>query len=86
MAYFSNGTEGEALDEQCWECLHSEDDLTLCPIMAIQMEFNYKQCDEKNKDLRAAMNMLVDDKGSCLMKPLIDKIKNLKKLKQEGGE
>ena len=45
MAYFSNGTEGEKLDAQCSECLHGSDDLTiLCPIAAVQMDFNYVQC------------------------------------------
>ena len=72
MAYFSNGTEGEILDEQCFECLHSIDDFTIyCPIAAVQAEFNYRQC--KNPELKAAMNFLIDEKGNCQMKPIIER-------------
>lgn len=74
MVYFSNGSEGDALDDQCIECLHNEDILGLCPIVEIQMEYNYKQCDKNNKDLRAAMNRLVDENAHCRMKPLINHI------------
>ena len=78
MAYFSNGTEGENLDAQCSECLHGSDDLTiLCPIAAVQMDFNYVQCRDGNEALMEAMNLLVDEKGNCKMKPLIDQLKEV---------
>jgi len=68
MAYFSNGTEGEVLDEQCGECRLPDD--APCPILFVQGMFNYKQIGRKQ--LKKAMNILVDKKGNCQMKPLID--------------
>ena len=76
MAYFSNGTEGEILDEQCSKCFYESDDFTiLCPISGVQTHYNYSQCG--NKDLEDAINWLVDEKGNCKMKPLIDQLKEV---------
>ena len=72
MAYFSNGTEGMILDDQCSECLHADPDAG-CPISLLQMNFNYEQNKAGNKKLREAMNYLINDDGVCQMKPLIDK-------------
>ena len=70
MAYFSNGSEGMILDEQCIECIHEDPDAG-CPIALAQMLFNYDQVN--NADLRKCLNMLVDDnRGECQMKPLIE--------------
>jgi hypothetical protein len=69
MAYFANGTEGMIFDKQCAECPLWD---KACPIYLVQLEYNYSQCNEKNGDLRAAMNLLVDKKGICQMKPLIE--------------
>ena len=68
MAYFSNGTEGEVLDEQCSECRLPG----ACPVLWVQTEYNYTQLNKKNKDLRKAMNCLIDKKGNCQMKIQID--------------
>lgn len=73
MAYFSNGTEGLFLEEQCESCLHGMKDDLMCPVMHVQLEYNYKQIDDHNKYLRAAMNLLVDEQGNCLMKAAMEK-------------
>lgn len=75
MAYFSNGAEGEVLEDQCIGCLHGEDLTIFCPISAVQTNFNYRQADKGQGALRQALNMLIDQDGICQMKPLIDKIK-----------
>lgn len=72
MAYFSNGTEGMVLDEQCSRCPVGEDS---CPIYGVQMLYNYDQLKKGNEDLKAAMAMLIDDRGRCQM---------LKVLKEAG--
>ena len=73
MAYFANGSEGEYFDNQCTEYLHGDPDFC-CPIAAMQMLFNYDQC--RNKKLEEAMNVLVNEKGDCQMKPIIDELRN----------
>ena len=70
MVYFPNGSAGEVLDIQCGDCQLGE---KACPIYFVQQEFNYKQIGRKQ--LKKAMNYLVDKKGVCLMKPFIDDIK-----------
>lgn len=70
MAYFSNGTEGMVLDEQCSECLHADPDVG-CPIFLVQQNFNYDQVG--NQKLTEAMSCLISDGGLCRMKPLIEK-------------
>ena len=72
MAYFPNGTSGEVLDEQCTECYIPDD--APCPVLNIQGQYNYKQLNKGNKDLENAMNLLIDEKGNCLMKIQIDAI------------
>lgn len=66
MVYFSNGSEGMILDEQCAECPYGEDP---CPVYAVQCNSNYDQCD--NKKLEEAMNILINEKGICQMRELI---------------
>lgn len=72
MAYFPNGSAGEIFDNQCAGCLHNDPEVG-CPIAFIQTHYNYDQLNEGNKQLREAINFLVDEKGQCEMKPLIDK-------------
>ena len=60
MAYFSNGSEGMVLDEQCCDCIDNAKG-RWCPIRSLQVYYNYKQND--NKDLTDAMNMLINEKG-----------------------
>jgi len=69
MAYFPNGTSGEVLDKQCGECILPDD--APCPILWVQMTYNYSQLDDGNELLKEAMNCLVDEEGACKMKPLL---------------
>ena len=39
MAYFSNGCEGQVLDEMCCRCAHYEG----CNVFFLQMDWNYGQ-------------------------------------------
>jgi hypothetical protein len=66
MAYFSNGSEGQILDEQCAHCPYGEDP---CPVYLVQSNFNYDQCDVPK--LKDAMNVLINEEGICQMRELI---------------
>ena len=71
MAYFSNGSEGEILHNQCAECPIPDD--AACPILWVQLNYNYQQLDKDGKETLTSevMNCLVDRKGICKMKPLV---------------
>lgn len=44
MGYFSNGTEGEAYEEQyCAKCANANTDNGFCPIMNLHSSWNYEQ-------------------------------------------
>lgn len=60
MAYFANSSD-DRLERQCDKCVIGQD--SRCPILLIYMLYNYTQIG--NDDLRAAMNLLVDDDGVC---------------------
>lgn len=66
MAYFSNGTEGAILDEQCCECLEAMKDELLCPVHNVSVFFNYDQTN--NNELRRCLSALVADDGTCRMR------------------
>lgn len=66
MAYFPNGTSGEMLDDQCDECPLGK---AACPIFLVQMLHNYDQC--SNEKLKDAMNLLINEKGICQMRPML---------------
>lgn len=66
MAYFSNGSEGQAFYDECTSC---PIEMNECPIHGLQMLMNYDQIGSGL--LRSALNELVNDKGECHMKPLI---------------
>ena len=68
MAYFANSTEGEILNRQCGECRIPDD--APCPVLMAQQIYNYVQVD--NENLKLCLRELVDIKGNCKMKPLID--------------
>lgn len=68
MAYFANGTDGDRLTEQCEKCLHGMNKEMMCPVVSVQLTYNYAQLDAGKEDLRAAMNMLIDEQGVCRMK------------------
>lgn len=69
MAYFSNGSEGAILDNQCAECPLGEKP---CPIALAQQLFNYKQIDKNGERNVAAevLDSLINEEGICQMKPL----------------
>ena len=71
MAYFSNGSEGSVLEDQCSECVAKLEG-QYCPIHSVQVLFNYKQND--NPNLTEAMNVLIDENGVCQMKRHVDRI------------
>lgn len=86
MVYFSNSSEGDALEMECDECIHADPDAG-CPIYMIQMHFNYDQHD--NEKLKQAMNMLISHKkkgGLCNMKPLIDKYYKKREIPKQQHE
>jgi hypothetical protein len=65
MAYFSNGTEGMAFDEECSTCKYFE---LACPIALMQVTYNY---DAVNNDIATKiLNGLVKNDGTCKMKEL----------------
>lgn len=72
MAYFPNGSAAEYLDNQCCQCILPED--AACPILLVQLSFNYEQLDSEGKPNKVAevMNALINEKGDCQMKPLLD--------------
>lgn len=70
MAYFSNSTDGDVLDAQCADCPLGNKP---CPVLNVQLTFNYKQCDKGQEQLRAAMNLLIDEKGICQLRPMLVK-------------
>ena len=72
MAYFPNGTAGDILDQQCAKCLHHNPDIG-CPISFVQTHYNYDQCDDGLEKMQELLNILVNEKGICQMKPLIEK-------------
>ena len=74
MAYYSNSSEGDLFDEQCSECIHADPEV-MCPIALVQMEYNYDQLKEGQEKLKAVMEILVDQKKGCQMKPFIDKFR-----------
>jgi len=62
MAYFANGTEGAAFDDQCSRCKYG---LDYCPIAFAQSMWNYDACN--NKTARKILDSLVKDNGTCTM-------------------
>lgn len=79
MAYFPNATAADVLDAQCADCplghgwndrrqgelFDAEREPRPCPVLFVQLEFNYKQLDDGNADLRRAMNALINESGEC---------------------
>jgi len=74
MAYFSNGTEGSILDEQCAVCPVGRDPDAPCPVLWVQTNWNYKQIVEGKREGPVAeiLTSLVDDNGKCQMKKAIE--------------
>ena len=62
MAYFSNGTDGMVFSEQCSMCKYGQEP---CPIAWVQLEYNYKACN--NEVASAVLNDLIKNDGTCEM-------------------
>ena len=73
MAYFSNGTEGIVLDNQCAVCPVGRHPDLPCPVLLVQLAYNYQQVDKGQEKLREAIDCLVDEQGTCLMKKALEK-------------
>ncbi len=72
MAYFPNSSAGAILDNQCYKCPIPDD--APCPIIYVQTIYNYEQLDEDGKETKVTevMNCLVNEKGICQMKPILE--------------
>jgi hypothetical protein len=62
MAYFSNGTEGMAFDDQCARCKFGKHP---CPIAFVQIDANYDQHKDVSGTARKILDHLVKDDGTC---------------------
>jgi len=85
MAYFPNGSSGEVLDMQCADCplgygwndpqqkklFDAEPEGKPCPVVAVQMIYNYDQLKDGNTQLREALTILVSDDGTCKTRELL---------------
>ena len=80
MAYFSNGSEGDCFDAQCFKCKYGEKP---CPIAFAQLTWNYDACN--NKTARTILDSLIKQDGTCTMfeafksdfkKPFVDPNQN----------
>jgi len=79
MAYFSNGTEGEALDNECSDCILGDLRVGVCPVFYAQIEYNYEACN--NPLARKILNRLVKQNEDyeyigCQLKSLLPKLKD----------
>lgn len=78
MAYFANGTEGMILDEQCCNCFYIMDtdkEPKSCPVHFVHLTYNSDQLKKGNEQLRAALNLLVNQNGECQVKKLVDEMR-----------
>lgn len=81
MVCFPNGSSGAVLEMQCERCPLGDGS---CPVVGIQMLYNYDQLDDGQEKLKDAMSMLVDDQGICQVhKQLMDVLTVLEKVKEE---
>jgi hypothetical protein len=65
MAYFSNSSEGSALDELCTKCVHlGSDNGPNCPVLLLQLLWNYDQFEAtaEEKAKKQALDMLIPQK------------------------
>ena len=82
MAYFSNSSEGEVLDVQCYDCPLGGG---CCPVRSVQMLYNYDQLEDGQEKLREAMELLVDDKGVCqVRKKILENVTRVSEDKSHG--
>lgn len=62
MAYFSNGSEGMCLDDQCAKCKYGK---SHCPIAFAQLNWNYEVCNDPVA--REILDFFVEQNGTCAM-------------------
>jgi hypothetical protein len=90
MAYFSNGSEGEVFDWQCYDCPlgygwnepdqkrlfdDSVKDREPKPCPTALIQLQYNYDQVDNKKLREAMTALVDDDGICQTRKILMQIR-----------
>lgn len=68
MAYFSNSTDSDVLDMQCGNCPLGKG---VCPVLQIQMLYNYDQLDVGQEKLRTAMSLLISNNGICQVREVL---------------
>lgn len=78
MAYFPNGSSAEILDNQCEECIHGLSNDVMCPVYQAQIHFNYDQVRPREKKLRTALNILINEKGICQVKAAFEQVRYMK--------
>ncbi len=68
MGYFSNGSEGDAYQEQwCYRCVHDANND--CPVWGAHLAFNYEQLrDSKDQHgpMRQLLGMLIPERKDHL--------------------
>lgn len=69
MAYFPNGSSGEHLDAQSMTCPVGADPDAPCPVLLVQLTYNYEQHDHPK--LKDAMNLLINEAGNCQMRKVM---------------
>jgi hypothetical protein len=62
MAYYSNGSEGMAFDDQCARCKYGK---SPCPIALVQIDNNYDQLNDTTGTARKILDTLVHNDGTC---------------------
>lgn len=70
MAYFSNGSEGSAFENECAGCKFGDKP---CPIAWVQVDFNYEAAN--NAVASAILDHLVKDDGTCTMLKIFPELK-----------
>jgi hypothetical protein len=71
VAYFSNSTDGDILQQQCDECPLGREGMH-CPAFLVQSLHNYDQVG--NEKLKSAMELLIDKKGECQLRKEVLKL------------
>lgn len=62
MAYFSNGSEGMVLDDQCAKCKVGQKP---CPIALVQVVYNYDQLNDESGTATKILDTLIRPDGTC---------------------
>ena len=68
MAYFSGGTDGEALFKLCAECPVGQGQRVSCPVLCVQKTYNYRQHNDNEISLSRCLDMLISRNESGAVK------------------